>query len=259
MTSLQVLRARFASAARRVLPRSILRLRNHESTPVSGRVAFGDLRRTRPIDPYFGWDRGQPIDRYYIERFLTDRAPDVHGCILEVGDATYTRRFGGGRVTRSEVLHVDPDAPGATIVADLADADHVPSDLFDCIILTQTLHLIFDVRAAVATLHRILAPGGVLLATVPGISQVDRGEWAATWYWSFTGAAARRAFEERFATEEVTVVQHGSVLSAVALLEGLASHELTEAELAVDDPAYPVFVGVRAVKDAGRGRTAAEK
>ena len=68
-----------------------------------------------------------------------------------------------------------PTRPEATIVADLADAAHIPADAFDCIILTQTLHLIFDVRAAVATVRRILAPGGVVLATVPGISQVDRG------------------------------------------------------------------------------------
>ena len=119
-----------------------------------------------------------------------------------------------------------PTLPQATIVADLADGGHMPSGAFDCIILTQTLHLIFDVQAAVATLHRILAPGGVLLATVPGISQVDRGEWSETWYWSFTPAAARRTFEAQFATDDIAVEQHGCVLSAIALLEGLASHEL---------------------------------
>ena len=248
MNKLHVLRARLRASARQILPRSVLRRRNPLSIPTPGRVAFGDLRRTRPIDAYFGWDRGQPIDRYYIERFLASHGADVRGHVLEVGDATYTRRFGEDRVTRSDVLHVDPDAPEATIVADLADGAGIPADAFDCIILTQTLHLIFDVPAAVATVHRILAPGGVVLATVPGISQVDRGEWSDTWYWSFTAPAARRMFEARFAANEVTIEQHGSVLSAVALLEGLASHELTEAELSVDDEAYPVFVGIRAVK-----------
>jgi SAM-dependent methyltransferase len=225
----------------------VLRRRNPLSTPTLGRVDFGDLRRTQPIDLYFGWDRGQPIDRYYIERFLASHASDVRGRVLEVGDATYTKRFGEDRVTRSDVLHIDPDAQQVTIVADLADAAHIPSDAFDCIILTQTLHFIFDVRAAVANVHRILAPGGVVLATVPGITQVDRGH---PWYWSFTAAAARRMFEAHFAADEISVEQHGSVLSAVALLEGLASHELTEDELAVDDIAYPVFVGIRAVKGA---------
>ncbi len=251
MKRLRVLRRQLRARARQVLPRSVLRLHNPLSTPTPGRVAFGDLRRTRPIDPYFGWERGQPIDRYYIERFLASHASDVRGRVLEVGDATYTQRFGDDRVGRSDVLHVDPDAQQATIVADLADAAAIPADTFDCLILTQTLHLIFDVQAAVATVHRILAPGGVVLATVPGISQVDRGEWSDTWYWSFTAAAARRTFETRFAAEDIVIEQHGCVLSALALLEGLASHELTEGELNVDDPAYPVFVGIRAAK-AGR-------
>jgi SAM-dependent methyltransferase len=248
VAKLAALRARLRGPARQILPRAVLKLRNPLSTPAPGRVAFGDFRRTQPIDPYFGWERGQPIDRYYIERFLASHAAAVRGRVLEVGDATYTRRFGGDQVTRSDVLHVDPDAPAATIVADLADAGHLPADDFDCIILTQTLHLIFDVPAAVATLHRILAPGGVVLATVPGISQVDRGEWSDTWYWSFTAPAARRVFGTQFPAQDVEVEQHGSVLSAVALLEGLASHELTEVELSVDDPAYPVFVGIAAVK-----------
>lgn len=247
MKGIRALRDAVRFRARQFLPRSVLRRRNPLSTPVPGRVAFGDLRRTRPIDPYFGWDRGQPIDRYYVERFLGDHASDVCGRVLEVGDATYTQRFGGNRVTRSDVLHVGP-APQATIVADLADARDIPADAFDCIVLTQTLHLIFDVPAAVATLHRILAPGGVVLATVPGITQVDRGEWGDTWYWSFTAPAARRTFEAQFPPDDIAIEQHGCVLSAVALLEGLASHELTERELAVDDPAYPVFVGIRAVK-----------
>lgn len=245
-----VLRARLRGPARQILPRSVLRRLNPLSAPAPGRVAFGDLRRTRPIDAYFGWERGQPIDRYYIERFLASHGSDVRGRVLEVGDAAYTRRFGGDRVTRSDVLHVEPDAPEATIVADLADSAHIPADEFDCIILTQTLHLIFDVRGAVATIHRVLAPGGVVLATVPGISQVDRGEWSDTWYWSFTAPAARRMFQTHFAANDVAIEQHGSVLSAVALLEGLASHELTEDELSVDDHAYPVFVGIRAVKEA---------
>ncbi len=237
---------------RTVLPRAVLRRLRPRSTPVPGRVVFGDLRRTRPISSHFGFERGQPVDRYYIEGFLERHRADVRGRVLEVGDATYTRRFGGARVITSDVLHVHAGSPSATVVADLADAGHVPSGSFDCILLTQTLHLVFDVPAAVATLHRILAPGGVLLATVPGISQVDRGEWGDTWYWSFTRQAARRTFEARFDPADVSVEQHGNVLAAVAFLEGLASHELTERELTVVDPAYPVCVAIRAAKGAGR-------
>ena len=234
--------------ARTYLPRVVLRRLKPSYAPAPGRVDLGDLRRTRPFSAHFGSERGQPVDRYYIERFLEQHAADIRGRVLEVGDATYTRRFGGDRVTVSDVLHVDRDAPGATVIADLSDADHVPGDAFDCIILTQTLHLIYDFTGAVTTLRRILAPGGVVLVTVPGITQIDTGEWAHSWYWSFTIHSVRRLFGEEFGPENLTVEQHGSVLSAVAFLEGMASGELTEAELAVDDPAYPVFVGVRAVK-----------
>ena len=110
MNKLEALKSRLRGHARRLVPRALLRRRNPLSTPLPGRVSFGDLRRTQPIDKYFGWDRGQPIDRYYIERFLASHAADVRGRVLEVGDATYTHRFGAGRVTRSDVLHVDPEA-----------------------------------------------------------------------------------------------------------------------------------------------------
>src|SRR5678815_732023 len=120
-------------------------------------------------------DRGQPVDRHYIENFLGRNASDIRGPVPEAGDATYTRRFGGALVSRSDVLHVNNGNPDATIVADLAHGHAIPSGAFDCVILTQTLHLVYDVRAAAATLRRILAPHGTCLITVPGISQIDSG------------------------------------------------------------------------------------
>jgi SAM-dependent methyltransferase len=212
-----------------------------------GTVQMGDLRRVQPISDFFGYDRGNPVDRYYIESFLGRYATDIAGHVLEIGDATYTRRFGGGRVTMHDVLHVHEGNPDATIVADLTAADHIPSDRFDCIIFTQTLHLLYDARAALGTLHRILRPRGVLLATFPGISQVARDEWGETWYWSFTSLSAGRMFGDTFG-KSVSVAQHGNVLAATAFLYGLAEHELTRAELDYNDPAYPVCITVRAVK-----------
>ena len=217
--------------------------------PPPGAVRFGSLRRLTPISRAFGYDRGQPVDRYYIERFLAAHAADVRGGVVEVGDDAYTRRFGGDRVARSDILHVDHENPRATIVADLASAEHIPSNSFDCVIVTQTLHLIFDVAAAVRTIHRILRPGGVCLATVPGISQVDSGAWQDYWYWSLTPAAARRLFGDAFGSGAVAVEAHGNVLSSAAFLYGLASSELSRHELDHDDPSYPLVVTIRAVKD----------
>ena len=216
-------------------------------TPV-GSFDFGDFRNLAPVDRDFGYSRGLPIDRHYIERFLASHGADVGGRVLEVGDDEYTRRFGGARVTASDVLHVHAGNPKATLVARLEAAPQVPDDTFDAIILTQTLSIIYDLRAAVATLHRILKPGGVLLVTVPGVTCVPaRSEWAATWCWSFTEHSLRRLLEEAFGAGVETATR-GNVLAAVAFLEGLCAEELRPGELDHLDPDYPVTITARAVK-----------
>ncbi|BAK35721.1 hypothetical protein MLP_27070 [Microlunatus phosphovorus NM-1] len=215
--------------------------------PPVGWVRFGSLRRTEPVSRLYGWDRGRPIDRYYIETFLTAHGSLITGAVLEIGERVYTERFGRG-VTRADMLHVD-QVDGATYVADLTDAAVVPSDSYDCVILTQTLHLIFDMSAALQTIRRILKPGGVLLCTVPGISQVADGDWNKTWYWSLTPRAAERLLSAHFPPEAIDVQAFGNVLSATAFLQGLADRELRPKELAVADPEYPVIVTVVARKD----------
>ena len=218
-----------------------------EPTPLTLRPvkAIGGLG---PISRTFGFDRGTPVDRYYLDRFLAEHKGDIRGRVLEVGDDRYTVRFGGARVERSDVLHVDAAYPSATFAGDLAQPDALPEAVFDCIIITQTLQFIFDMRAAVATLHKALKPGGVLLLTAPGISQIEEGEGASRWYWSLTAIAARRLLEERFPPAEVRVEAHGNVFAAAAFLYGLAAEELDSADLDLFDPSYPVVVTCRAAK-----------
>jgi hypothetical protein len=211
-------------------------------------VRFGSLRRLSPLSRDFGYDRGQPIDRYYIERFLEANADVITGRVLEIGDSSYTRRFGGTRVTRSDVLNIEPGHPQTTIVADLAAADHIHSDNFDCLVITQTLHLIYDLPAAVRTLHRILTPGGTLLTTFPGITPLSTDRWADTWYWALTPLSAARLFGDLFGPDNVEIAAHGNVLTSVAFLEGLAARELRREELGVDDPQFPMLITVRAFK-----------
>lgn len=212
------------------------------------RVRFGSLRRLTPVSREFGYDRGLPVDRYYIERFLALHAASVTGRALEVGDSAYTRRFGGQRVIQADVLNIAPGHPETTFVADLADAPDVPSATFDCVVLTQTLHLVFDVAAAVATLERILRPGGTALVTVPGIGPISTDEWSRTWHWSFTPLSMSRLFGDVFGQDNVEVVAHGNVLTSVAFLEGLAADELRPEELDAHDPQYPMLITVRATR-----------
>jgi SAM-dependent methyltransferase len=208
-----------------------------------------NLRRLEPVDRAFGLERGTPIDRYYIEKFLDAQSDDIRGRVLETGDAAYTRRFGGERVKQSDILHTPPGGRSGTIVGDLATGQGIPTDAFDCLILTQVLPFIYDVRAAVANCRRALKPGGVVLATVPCISQIsqyDMERWGD--FWRFTSLSARRLFEDAFAGETVEVRSHGNALAATAFIQGLAVQDLIPAELDHHDPVYQVIVTIRALK-----------
>jgi len=85
--------------ARRTLPVPVHRWlrvqwRGQEYCPPVGYIRFGSLRRVMPISRKWGFDRGLPIDRYYIERFLSAHALDICGYVLEIQDNAYTRKFG---------------------------------------------------------------------------------------------------------------------------------------------------------------------
>lgn len=212
-------------------------------------VRLGDLHRLEPVSRVYGFDRGQPIDRHYIAQFLAANASFVRDRVLEIGGSDYTRKFGGGMVTRSDILNVKAGVPNTTFVADLTDGTGVPDAAFDCVILTQTLHLIFDVSAAIRTLHRILKPGGTLLLTVPGtISQIEVGEWRSVWYWGFTKLSLERLFAAAFSNSRIEIAEYGNVLASIAFLEGLVAEEFTAAELAYRDELYPLLLGLRATK-----------
>ena len=209
---------------------------------------LADLRRVTPIDPNWGYERGTPIDRIYVEKFVGSHASDICGRVLEIAAPDYTTRFGHD-LEQVDILMATEGNPQATIVGDLVDAPQIPSDAFDCVIVTQTLQFVYDVRAALGTLHRILAPGGVLLATVPGITKISPpedeqfGEW-----WHFTARSMQRLAEEAFGARNAESTSYGNVLSAAGFLYGLAASDLSPEELEVHDRLYEVTVGLRAVK-----------
>ncbi len=240
--------ARIRRASQLGMPVNSRSFVDESKLPAPGKLSFGDLRRLKPVSSVFGFDRGRPIDRHYMEQFLTQHASDVQGRVLEVGGDEYTRRFGGAQVSRADVLHVKPGNPSASFVGDLAGANDLPTEAFDAVVLTQTLHLIFELEKAAATLFRILKPGGVLLVTVPGISQLEDGEWGEPWCWSFTCRSLGLLLRRQFPEDNVEVVSHGNVLSAIAFLQGIAAEELEASELAYNDPLYPLLVTARAVR-----------
>jgi SAM-dependent methyltransferase len=240
-------RSRLRAAAERALGEQRTReLRRRVSgTPRVGQVDFGDLRRTTPISREFGFDRGEPVDRHYIDGFVAERARagDVRGRVVEFGDTRYVDRLraDGHAIADAEVLDVF-EHPGVTLVGDLNEPASLPEAAFDTVICTQVLLLVADLEAGVRGLHRMLRPGGVALVTMPGISQIVPD---APDHWRVTTVSAERLFRRAFG-DDVDVRAHGNVLSAVSFLHGLASSELTRAELDAHDPAFELVVSVRA-------------
>ncbi len=217
--------------------------------PDLNKINLGDFDRKTPFSKQFGYDRGGPIDRYYIEKFLQKESYTIKGNVLEIGDNEYTLKFGGERVDKSDVLHIDQTNKNATYWGDLSNAPHLPNDTFDCVILTQTLHLIYDFESAINTCIRVLKPGGILLLTSPGITSIDRGEWANTWYWSFTDKSINEIIKRSSPNAKIEVLTYGNVFVASAFLYGIGISEVSKEKLDFHDPHYQVIITAKAVKE----------
>ncbi len=199
----------------------------------------------KPISTKFGFDRGTPIDRYYIEDFLEINKSAIKGRCLEVVDNTYTKRFGNSHVTKSDIIDNDNTNKQATIIEDLRNMSSVKNNTYDCLIITQTLGMIDDYQKAIKELYRVLKKDGILLLTVSAMSpdwQLEKN------YWRFTVDGAKYAFKQVFNPKNLTVNSYGNVLSAYSFLVGLAQEDMPKNKLIFNDPHFPLIITVKAKK-----------
>ncbi len=178
---------------------------------------------TEPLSTRWGTDRGTPIDQHYLRRFMERHRADITGAVLEIKDRRYTASLGRD-VARADVLDIDASNSKANIIADLAAADGVPPDSYDCFVLTETLQYIYDLEAAISHAHRILKPGGVLLATVPCVSPLDQ-ELREAECWRLTRNSFARLLGDAFGDGAVEVETYGNYASCTAWLTGMALEE----------------------------------
>lgn len=204
------------------------------------KINWCNLRNVEPISKTFGFDRGTPIDRYYIERFLQQNSNIITGAVCEIAENTYSKKF-GKNIVKYHILHYDRTAPNATIVGDLTDYKNLPGEIIDCFICTQTLNFIYDFKSAIRGIHHMLKPDGVALISVAGISQISRYDmdrWGD--YWRFTSLSLEKALMEIFTS--VRVICYGNVLASIAFLQGIAAEELKKEELDFVDPDYQLII-----------------
>ncbi|MFA6715797.1 MAG: methyltransferase domain-containing protein [Victivallaceae bacterium] len=210
-------------------------------------VLFEDALRTGPISAFMGTERGTPVDRYYIEQFLEKNKHYIKGTVLEIAESVYSRKLDSG-VIGFEVLHAASDNPEATIVGDLTDSSTLPDARIDCFICTQTFNFIFDVQAAVKGACKLLKPGGVMLGTVAGISQISRFDmdrWGD--YWRFTDLSVKKLLEAEFSKIEMETF--GNILAAKAFLDGVVIEDLPNKSLLdINDENYQLIIAFKAEK-----------
>lgn len=206
-----------------------------------------NLAPIEPLNRKFGFSRGTPVDRFYMESWLENNKELIRGDVLEIAEDTYTKRFGGSDVI-SHILHVSLEQEGF-IKGNLETGEGITEDSMDCIILTQTIPFIYGCDKVIANLYKMLRRGGNALITTGGISQISRYDmdrWGH--FWSLTTASLKRLIEESAFGENYEITVYGNVKAACALLYGLAAEELKTEELEYVDEDYPVSLCVIVTK-----------
>jgi SAM-dependent methyltransferase len=204
---------------------------------------WGNLRRVEPFSANFGFERGTPVDRFYLQRFLEANRAAITGRVLEVQVPSYTRTYGHG-VETSHTVDINPIF-NATYTCDLANAPQIPSDSYDCVLAPNTLQHVTDLVPTLHTLLRIARPGGVVLASAPVLLPlIPDGDD----YWRLSPVGWQRTLAREWAGCDISVEGHGNCLAAIAAMHGLALEELTDEELEANDPRYPVLVTIKGVK-----------
>ncbi len=222
------------------------RIRNFSCRFFRPKKVYYFLNSKKPISQVYGLDRGTAIDRYYIEIFLESNKHYIQGNCLEILNDNYSKRFGEHRVTNIDILDIEETNKKANIIADLRNLSTISDNTYNCIILTQTLHLIDDFNSVVSECYRILKPGGAILVTLPTISRLDPTAGIDNDYWRFTKNSAQYIFSKKFS--DVNAVSFGNLLSGINFLMGVSKEEMRQKDIDYIDESFPCLIGVRAIK-----------
>lgn len=204
-------------------------------------------RKLRPLSRNYGFNRGTPIDRYYIEKFIESESSRIKGVCLEIGDKRYATKYGDQRLSRCDVLDIHTSNRMANLHADLRDMTGVVrSQTYDCVILTQVLGMVDDYQAVIREIHRILRPGGSVLITCSSLAPAHS---LRNSYWRFLETSLRFSLEKVFSKALVRVESYGNMLAGQAFWVGMSQEDLSENELEFNDPHYPLIVSAVASKE----------
>lgn len=203
-----------------------------------------------PVSEQFATERGTPVDRYYIEKYLEQNSMYIRGHVLEIEDNAYTKKFGRNHYEKSLVMDVSAKTPNIDFNANIETGEGVEGAIADCFICTQTLMYIYNLNAAAKNIVKILKPGGVALITCSGLSQNSRRcmeNYGA--YWGFNEASLKNIFSEVDGANIIESGTYGNVKTVSAHINGLCQEDLDKSDFAVNDICYPLIVYVTVKKN----------
>lgn len=190
-------------------------------------------------------ERGTPIERYYIEKFLTMHKDYIKGYTLEMRDPLYIRKF-GDKITKYDIFDYADEK--ATFTGDIQKTENMPSDKYDTYICTQMLYVPYDTKAALKSANKMLKKGGALIVTLPFIQKVLVTENFGNEHWRITEPALKRLLEEA-GFEVKDIRSYGNSMATVLSLEGIAVEDIKDKKnLDIYDFNYPVEIAALAIK-----------
>jgi SAM-dependent methyltransferase len=213
--------------------------------PPIGQVAFGDFVRNAPFCPNYGFSRGTPIDRFFLDCFITKIRDEVVGDVLEIGGVQENRvRYRLQHASSYRTMDIEL-FPGVDFAGDAHDPAASPASSFDCILLFNVLEHCKEPSIVVENVHRWLRAGGKAFCLVPNAQRVHRDPRD---YWRIMPDALEYLFRN-FASAEVFT--YGNLITTIAALSGLGAEELSSEDLVEVNSMYPVVSCVTAHKTHG--------
>ena len=214
------------------------------------KLVFIDIGRLKPISNKFGFDRGIPVDRYYIDSFLDANKNFITGQIVEVSEKFYSEKYHSGENDIISILTYNQNLSELSIFCDLSKPETIPESYANCFICTQTLNFIYDIENSIYSCHKLLKRDGVFLGTVSGLSQIsnyDMERWGD--YWRFTTLSTQKLFEKYFGVGNVQVFTYGNLSASICLLQGISVNDLPNNDFLDEiDDRYQVIIGIKAFK-----------
>jgi hypothetical protein len=192
----------------------------------------------------FGFGRGVPVDRYYIDKFFSENSNLIVGNCLEFGDSAYLDKYGTA-VTEKIIFNYSstPHISGSNITGDITKLTSLPKDEFDCIVCINVLNFIYDLPQALLGLKHMLKLDGKILLTMAGvashISRYDMNRWGD--YWRVTDKAAVKLLEESGFKIELMKV-FGNPYACTAQINGFCVEDINTSELIPAHQDYQLLI-----------------